>query len=535
MKRIFVRIIRTIILRPYGNNLMTDDAEHWFIFMALLASLMAAMEGLTWGIISIFLIPRHLWPLSVFLGLLVFSLIWIFDTSLVTLDTNSSRRHDKARAKDNRILKVFFIKWLSNKLSWGVAIRALAISATIIVTAPLLSQLLLVKDIDTYFVRERNNIISELIESKVSNYSRKMYEHQQKLDQLGIELSNEVAGTGQSGKYGYGRVAKTIQKRIDDLKNEMQQLKKSHQKEQKFIDRASDAQLSERYGLILPDDTFSARWRAMDHMLTTGGKSYNIPELLARLLFCFAFIALIGLKLYQPRSVDIYLNGELQDAYKSYRLGGLNDRIEPTLHPDGNSSMTPYRFEEWYYNTYLIDKKDDVTNYFCYKEQENYNVIIKRYKERELDLVSQANPIQAQLSESMRKLKNFEFQLNRIRAKIKFNKDCSDSLSQSINEMDDYLSDSTDNSTSFEFSKQKIVFIKKQEELKNEKFSLSEKESNFLIFIDMQKQEVGRYKFEAHRLTDEIQKIRIKINSLIGDSLKRAEAGLKVQENREAA
>ncbi len=75
--------MKLAVLRPYGKHLLTPAASVWFLFMAFLVSIMAIVEGSTWGIISTYVIPEPYKMAAVFVGLIIFALIWIFDSSLV--------------------------------------------------------------------------------------------------------------------------------------------------------------------------------------------------------------------------------------------------------------------------------------------------------------------------------------------------------------------------------------------------------------------------------------------------------------------
>ena len=63
--------LKLAVLRPYGKYLLTPAASVWFLFMAFLVSIMAIVEGSTWGIISTYVIPDPYKMAAVFVGTII--------------------------------------------------------------------------------------------------------------------------------------------------------------------------------------------------------------------------------------------------------------------------------------------------------------------------------------------------------------------------------------------------------------------------------------------------------------------------------
>ena len=348
--------LKLAVLRPYGKHLLTPAASVWFLFMAFLVSIMAIVEGSTWGIISTYVIPDPYKMAAVFVGTIIFALIWIFDSSLVTLDLSTSSSSDHKEFQRNTQFTMFF----SSRLGWGALLRIAVIITSLLVTAPLLTQLLLSGDIEEVLDRQRGEIRVKLITNVTKEYRPKLDKLNALAHDLRRNLTEELAGRGQSGLYGDGPVAKAIQDQINVYESKAKKVQQQMEQEIDLIETSGAQALATRYGIAPQQNTFGNR-RQIQHSLlkTSDNQQYKTLELLARIFLTFIFIALVGLKVFQPRSVGIYLDEHLQDMYLRYLNGGLDHSIEEIEYADGVSPMTPYRFQEWVYGTYLVEENDN--------------------------------------------------------------------------------------------------------------------------------------------------------------------------------
>ena len=83
----------------------------------------------------------------------------------------------------------------------------------------------------------------------------------------------------------------------------------------------SDAAVAERFKLAMPGDSFQERARAL---AAIKNDSYRLTERAVQAFLGFLFVALVLLKLFEPRSVKVYFSERLQGLYRQYR-GGLFD------------------------------------------------------------------------------------------------------------------------------------------------------------------------------------------------------------------
>ncbi len=343
-------------LRPYGKNLLTPAASVWFLFMSFLVSIMAIIEGTTWGIISTYVIPDPYKLAAVLVGLIIFALIWIFDSSLVTMDLSNAPSSNQKESQSDTTLKTFF----SSRLGWGALLRIAVITTSILVTAPLLTQLLLSADIQEELDHKRGEIRVKLIADATKEHRTKLEKLNDILDTLRRNITEEIAGRGKSSRYGVGPVAETIRDQINVYERQAKKIQQQMEQEINLIETSDAQALATRYGVASLENTFSNRRQIQLSLLkSNNNQQYKTLELLARIFLALIFIALVGLKIFQPKSVGIYLNEHLQDMYLRYLSGGLDHTIEENEYADSGSPMTPYRFQDWVYTTYLVEENDE--------------------------------------------------------------------------------------------------------------------------------------------------------------------------------
>src|SRR5882724_8835354 len=95
------RFLSIFSVRPHGNNLITGQTKRWITSVAIIIFMIALTEAIIWGNIFSFYYgnamsfrERILW--SCIVGICVFFIIWIIDTSFATLDmTRNPVEEDK--------------------------------------------------------------------------------------------------------------------------------------------------------------------------------------------------------------------------------------------------------------------------------------------------------------------------------------------------------------------------------------------------------------------------------------------------------
>jgi hypothetical protein len=172
---------------------------------------------------------------------------------------------------------------------------------------------------------------------------------QVQLDERRAVLDAEVAGAGQSRKYGDGVAARQLRTTIAAIEAERAALTAEQTRLAAEFDALSDDTMAERYKLALPGDSFQERARAL---ATIKDESYRLTERAVQAFLAFLFFALLLLKLFEPRSVRVYFSERLQGLYRQY-LGGLFDpHLDSAERSAGTAPMTALRFEDWCLHTY---------------------------------------------------------------------------------------------------------------------------------------------------------------------------------------
>jgi hypothetical protein len=123
------------------------------------------------------------------------------------------------------------------------------------------------------------------------------------------------------------------------------------------FDSLTDAAMAERYKLALPGDSFQERARALANIRND---SYLLTERAVQAFLAFLFVALVLLKLFEPRSVRVYFSERLQGLYRQYQGGLFDPHLDPAERSVGSAPMTSLRFEDWCLNTYPAIRARDV-------------------------------------------------------------------------------------------------------------------------------------------------------------------------------
>ena len=145
-------------LKPYGDSLLTPAVRVWLGFAWVIILLMATLEGLVWGLVGASIVPQDSAWLQPFAGLLlfvlIFSVVWIIDASLVM----SERPMARSRRWNPGINQGFFalVRWL-----FGFLARLAIVALSLYVTAPFLGKLIRADDIATHHQRQVEQYYAE--------------------------------------------------------------------------------------------------------------------------------------------------------------------------------------------------------------------------------------------------------------------------------------------------------------------------------------------------------------------------------------
>jgi hypothetical protein len=134
-------------LRPYGQSLVTPAVSAWVLSAWIIILLMASIEGFVWGAVGFSLVPAASpWlapPVAAFLFALMFSIIWIVDSSLIMSERPPLRR--RAPGMKPTEGRGPLVRW-----TVGILVRVAIVAISLYVTAPFIEKLIRADDIEAY-------------------------------------------------------------------------------------------------------------------------------------------------------------------------------------------------------------------------------------------------------------------------------------------------------------------------------------------------------------------------------------------------
>lgn len=290
--------LNNILLKPYGNNLLAPSGSLWVFCARILVFLMAAIEGFTWAYMGTFFgVARlGLWAV-IFTGIVIFLVIWVVDTTLMTLDFSSSfyEKHfkiiDQSKYKKAR-------DWVAIGSRIFVAIFSLTISA------PYLAQIVMDKEIDSELDRQNSQIISVKRDQILNPINRRIDELQTKSDNFTEKIEIELNGEGATKKIGPGKVFNTLVNLKNETDKELIKERSRLNKAEDDFDQLSKEALSNKYGLIFIKEGLDTKNKIIDDLRKTSG--FFDAKFAVQTFLGILFVGLLILKLFQPRSIRIY-------------------------------------------------------------------------------------------------------------------------------------------------------------------------------------------------------------------------------------
>jgi hypothetical protein len=345
-------VVRYLALKPYGNSLLSPAGAFWIFAVRIAILLMASAEALSWSYAAFYLATGGLrWAAGLGAFVFTFLTVCLIDASLMTLD-RWARRHD------HRITLETPPKWWERGRDlFSIGTRVGLVALSMYVTAPFLTQLMFNDDIGRALADERTAIRVKTREALLEPISKRSATLQSQMDDRRAALDAEVAGAGVSGRYGDGVAARQIRASIATLEQEKAAVDAEHKRLSSEFDALNDEQMAERYNVALPGESFQERARAL---VTIRNDSYRLTERAVQSFLAFLFASLVLLKLFEPRSVQVYFSERLQGLYRQYRGGSFDAHIEPAERSVGGAPMSPLRFEDWCLNTYPAVRQRDL-------------------------------------------------------------------------------------------------------------------------------------------------------------------------------
>ena len=344
-------------LKPHGDKLCTPGACFWIACARMAILTMASSEALSWGYLGYCVGGARFGWLAAFCTAAAFAiLVWVLDATFITLDWERAFYEEQLLSKEEGSSSAD-----KPKLLLGVVMRIGMVFITLTVSAPFLSQIVFSSDIEAA-IRNHNAAVIAAARQRV------LEPYVSRLNQLRATLRDtqqlsilESQGLTKRGVRGIGPAARMIERRIDDLKKEIQSAEATLQQQALHFDATDSATLAKQYKIAILGDGIEARGQALAQLVAN--PQYTKADLAIKAFLALLFAGLVLLKVFQPRSIRIYYSEQLQDVYDQFTAGRFNAYLETVERPQPEGKgMKPLRFEDWAMNIYPVIREEDEKN-----------------------------------------------------------------------------------------------------------------------------------------------------------------------------
>lgn len=379
--------LQNFILRPYGNNLLSNGGKINLSFMVLAVLIVASVEALSW---SYMLLSSGYFKIAIALGLIWFFAMLVIDFSIVTANTlEDEHRHNLDPYKKELYKSSIKNKYFS-KIYFGFVLRLIVAFASLYATSGFMTQFFFEDEI-------QQAIEKKSIENKnnaVLGVDKKWIPIIEKIDKEIIEATqkrdDQANGKMGSGKSGYGNIAKRYQQDIDELKKE-----KKDEEEKRDIEK-NEAK-NKAGELSVDSQTF--RQEALNAL--EENISFKQRKIIIEIFLLILAVILIIMKFSQGRDLNLYYSTQLQGMWELYKTGAYdqylpeNDRSKVLL---AANFVSAEQFERIALN-YVQDiarQEDEVKKARLYKEELDQTArarqqeIDDQHEEEKLRLVTKA-------------------------------------------------------------------------------------------------------------------------------------------------
>jgi hypothetical protein len=322
-------LMQYVQLRPHGEKMLLSSARFWFRSVSVLILAMAISEAVAWAYLGyLFGSGTGRYITATFAGGIMFIVVWIIDTSLVTLDRAWG---EHARALLGARKQSWFGNIARDVFRFGLRIGLLLASLT--VSSPYLAQVVFHRDIEAVLSTEAVNALNDGRAKIATQFGDSLAALRKEIIDKRAEYETEVAGKGRSGRYGAGPAAQAM---LGDLqKLEEERNKQLAHKDEALIGfdslaknwQANRSQIVALYNLRLPEISISENRRVLDELRKR--PENQATELAVKAFLAIVFSGLLLLKMFEPSSVRLYLSEVLQQEYDRYLAGAFDAMLPP--------------------------------------------------------------------------------------------------------------------------------------------------------------------------------------------------------------
>ena len=308
-----------LTLRPYGNDLLTRHGRGYLLAMSLITLLVALAEAFSWGYLASTMSRTSIWIGWLGFGLFVFTLMWFFDRSLMTADLIEAEHAAKFSTQPTSAKTLKNKTWKAN-LSFVLRIVLAALSLWI--TAPYVSQLFFSADIENRIAKRYQQSIETYKTDLTNNANSKATALEKQITILNQKVQDEAGGISGTGALGYGARSKLIDRELNDRKTELEKVLNTRDQSITAIDQAYDRKdydALRAQGILLDMDSPMLRNEIVAEMEKE--PAFWQTETAIRIFLGIMAIILFGMKIIQPRALQLYFSSRLQERWNHYCLG----------------------------------------------------------------------------------------------------------------------------------------------------------------------------------------------------------------------
>jgi hypothetical protein len=227
------------------------------------------------------------------------------------------------------------------------------LAASVSITVPYLAQIVFHKDIEQFTATEATQAIDQARQIVVQKFDSAIARKNEEIAVKRAEYEAEIAGKGLSGLYGEGPVAKAKLSDALRLEGERDSLLAERDRTLAEFNRLSGEWASNReklaasYNVNLPKASILQNRKALEEMRKRPENRQT--ELALKAFMWFIFAGLLLLKLFEPRSVRLYMSEVLQQEYLRYKAGTFDEWL-----PDGEKSTTEFKMSPQRLYAFLV-------------------------------------------------------------------------------------------------------------------------------------------------------------------------------------
>ena len=396
-----------LLLKPYGDELLTRGADFWIFAARLIVVTMALAEAIAWGYMGALMSRAYPWLAAAIAGVFVFILVWIIDATFMTLDLSRAFYERALVGKEADPAKERL------KLIGGIAARVAIVSASLVITAPFLAQAIFAADVrDEMTRRNASSVAAKRLEIE-GPFTARLAELRREQTTLEQQRVQEAAGVGPSGKYGRGPALETIERQLGDKHAELAALDARRAAALAQFDRLTPQQLEAQHGIRFLTPGVHSSGELLGDMLDT--PQFNGAELAVRAFLAFLFLGLLILKLFQPRSVAVYFNEQLHSVHDEYRKGIFDAFLPEQERASTGGTMEPLRFEDWCVNTYAAIRRDDERRNETAREARMHDLLVEQWQRLETEARRELIPLAGRLEAALAQIERHEAELHEAR------------------------------------------------------------------------------------------------------------------------